>query len=117
MAIGSIKSFSDDVQIELLKVLLNMACTTWWSMNEVIILRILNICQEAYCTSNAAVKIAAQATASQTLWAFCDHLQKEEKVLKVIYCSHPLCYTLWLLLTVKLIFEWCFSVLFLFCMI
>ncbi|GAB6031395.1 hypothetical protein CHUAL_009177 [Chamberlinius hualienensis] len=81
--IGQIAKHSEDIQIELMKVLLNMACCTWWSMNDVIILRILSMCEETYISGNSSsIKTACQATASQTVRAFCAHLTEEDKQAK-----------------------------------
>lgn len=93
-AVSSLCTQPDDVQLNLLKVLLNMAACTMvsmnvspWSLNEpVVVLRVLDVCRSAYSrtASSPAVKTAAVATAGHTLRAFCEHLANEEAAIRTM---------------------------------
>lgn len=78
-AVGAVQLHSDEIQIELLKVLLNMACTNWWTMNAKMIQQIFQLCLDVYIDGNSAIRTAAQATANQTLRSFCNYLEEESK--------------------------------------
>ncbi|XP_050521238.1 brefeldin A-inhibited guanine nucleotide-exchange protein 3 isoform X2 [Daktulosphaira vitifoliae] len=92
-AINSILSQSEDIQIDMLKVLLNVACSSYWTMNGRIIIQILTISCEVYENGSQGIQSAAQAAVSQTLRYFCSYLDEEcEEINKMKEAGGVLCF-------------------------
>lgn len=62
------------VQVHILRVVLNLACTASWALNGRLVMLLLSRCGEAYELGTQPVRAASQAAASQTLTAFCTFL-------------------------------------------
>lgn len=78
-ATASMLTHCEDTQVHILRVMLNMACSTSWALNGRLVMLLINRCGDAYETGTQPVRAAAQAAASQTLMAFCTFLGKNQK--------------------------------------
>lgn len=79
--VTSVCSQPTEIQVEILKVVLNMTCSTWWNTSSNGLLRLLQVCEDVFTEGNsAAVQTAAQAAAGQALRTFCAHLQEEDEL-------------------------------------
>ncbi|CAL1288840.1 unnamed protein product [Larinioides sclopetarius] len=77
-AVESFNSQSDDVLLEILKILLNMTSTYGQSLTSRSIIMLISMCYDAYVNHAQGVKTAAQATINQTLTSFCIMLQETD---------------------------------------
>uniref|UniRef100_A0A6P7F2C8 Brefeldin A-inhibited guanine nucleotide-exchange protein 3 isoform X1 n=2 Tax=Diabrotica virgifera virgifera TaxID=50390 RepID=A0A6P7F2C8_DIAVI len=77
LATSSLLSQCEDTQVHILRVFLNLACSTSWALNGRLVMLILGRCGDAYDIGTQPVKASAQAAASQTLTAFCSFLDEE----------------------------------------
>ncbi|XP_063904392.1 brefeldin A-inhibited guanine nucleotide-exchange protein 3 isoform X1 [Zophobas morio] len=77
LATSSMLSQCEDTQVQLLRVVLNLACSASWALNGRLVMLLISRCGEAYENGTQPVRAAAQAAASQTLTAFCTFLDEE----------------------------------------
>ncbi|KAG8200080.1 hypothetical protein JTE90_001936 [Oedothorax gibbosus] len=77
-AMESINVQSDDIQVEILKILLNMTSTHGQSLTSRSIIMLTCLCLEAFSNNAFGVRTAAQATINQTLTSFCAMLQETD---------------------------------------
>ncbi|KFM57848.1 Brefeldin A-inhibited guanine nucleotide-exchange protein 3, partial [Stegodyphus mimosarum] len=77
-SVTSLHTHSDDIQMEILKILLNMTSTHGQNLTSRSIIMLITLCLEAYSTNIAGVRTAAQATINQTLTSFCIMLQETD---------------------------------------
>ncbi|XP_035228366.1 brefeldin A-inhibited guanine nucleotide-exchange protein 3-like [Stegodyphus dumicola] len=77
-SVASLHTHSDDIQMEILKILLNMTSTHGQNLTSHSIIMLITLCLEAYGTNTAGVRTAAQATINQTLTSFCIMLQETD---------------------------------------
>ncbi|CAM1291637.1 KIAA1244 (predicted) [Pycnogonum litorale] len=78
-AVCCLSQLPDDVQIELLKLLLNIALTNNWSLTRKTVVWTVQSCIDTYMNGSVQVKNASQATATQTLSSYTSYLQEELK--------------------------------------
>ncbi|KAF5291462.1 hypothetical protein FQR65_LT01774 [Abscondita terminalis] len=76
-ATSSMLSQCEDTQVQILRVVLNLACGACWTLNGRLVMLLISRCGEAYETGTQPIRAAAQAAASQTLTAFCTFLDEE----------------------------------------
>ncbi|KAK4874079.1 hypothetical protein RN001_013439 [Aquatica leii] len=76
-ATSSMLSQCEDTQVQVLRVVLNLACSASWTLNGRLVMLLISRCGEAYETGTQPIRAAAQAAASQTLTAFCTFLDEE----------------------------------------
>ncbi|GFT42290.1 brefeldin A-inhibited guanine nucleotide-exchange protein 3 [Nephila pilipes] len=77
-AVQSFNSQSDEVLVEILKILLNMTSTHGQSLTSRSIIMLISLCYDAYVNHAQGVRTAAQATINQTLSSFCTMLQETD---------------------------------------
>ncbi|GFR02809.1 brefeldin A-inhibited guanine nucleotide-exchange protein 3, partial [Trichonephila clavata] len=77
-AVQSFNSQSDDVLLEILKILLNMTSTHGQNLTSRSIIMLISLCYDAYVNHAQGVRTAAQATINQTLSSFCAMLQETD---------------------------------------
>ncbi|XP_023223516.1 brefeldin A-inhibited guanine nucleotide-exchange protein 3-like [Centruroides sculpturatus] len=77
-AIPSVLHSSEDTQIEILKILLQLAGTSSWHLSTNFVLKLISLCIELCSNDSSEVRTAAVATASQTIQFFCTVAQESE---------------------------------------
>lgn len=77
-AIPSVLQLPEETQIEILKILLQLAGTSSWHLTTNFVLKLISLCIDLYINDNTEVKTAAVATASQTIQFFCTVAQESE---------------------------------------
>ncbi|XP_071040403.1 brefeldin A-inhibited guanine nucleotide-exchange protein 3 [Parasteatoda tepidariorum] len=77
-AVTSLNTQSDDVQIEILKILLNMTTTHGQSLTSRSVIMLISLCSDVYSNNASSVRTAAQVTINQTLTSFCNMLQETD---------------------------------------
>lgn len=73
-AISSLSTYSEETQLEGLKVLLQCTCLQKWCLSQKTVLSIVQLCLHIYAGGSTATKTAAVATASQAVQAYISFL-------------------------------------------
>ncbi|KAI4456589.1 guanyl-nucleotide exchange factor [Holotrichia oblita] len=73
-ATASILTQCEDTQVQILRVVLSLACSASWALNGRLVMLLISRCGETYENGTQPIRAAAQAAASQTLTAFCTFL-------------------------------------------
>ncbi|KAF5302593.1 hypothetical protein FQA39_LY10211 [Lamprigera yunnana] len=76
-ATSSMLTQCEDTHVQILRVILNLACSASWTLNGRLVMLLISRCGEAYEMGTQPIRAAAQAAASQTLMAFCSFLDEE----------------------------------------
>ncbi|XP_042241028.1 brefeldin A-inhibited guanine nucleotide-exchange protein 3-like isoform X2 [Homarus americanus] len=78
-AIQSLPLHSEDTQVELLKVVLNMSCVQGITISGQVVTQVVGVCGLAYGRGGAALRTAAQSAASQTIAHLVRQLKEESE--------------------------------------
>ncbi|XP_014677838.1 PREDICTED: brefeldin A-inhibited guanine nucleotide-exchange protein 3-like [Priapulus caudatus] len=71
-AVSPTHSLPEDVQTDVLKLLLNIVCSTAWGGVAVVVCRVVDVCIDSFANSSqAGMKTVAKATVYQTVASFC----------------------------------------------
>lgn len=75
-AVTPTHAFPEEVQTDILKILLNIVCSTRWGQNSLVIEKIIDVCIDAFANaSQGSVKTVAKATVYQIVSSFCQRVK------------------------------------------
>ncbi|KAK3879353.1 hypothetical protein Pcinc_016070 [Petrolisthes cinctipes] len=78
-AIQSLPSHSEDTQVELMKVLLNMSCVSSITVSGQLVTQLMGVCGRAHGRGGAALRSASQSAASQAIACLVRQLKEESE--------------------------------------
>lgn len=73
------------LQVQVLRVVLSLACSASWALNGRLVMLLISRCGETYENGTQPIRAAAQAAASQTLTAFCTFLGKKKYIMQIFH--------------------------------